>query len=92
MLQRLRDLLEMIRFSHTIFALPFALLSALLAWQKPGSFRWLDLVGILLCMVYFKIFLKWMVSALFPASKLWDTYTALLKKLPNTDLFIRLRR
>lgn len=43
-------LLEMIRFSHTIFALPFALLSAALAWEETG-FRWLDLVGILLCMV-----------------------------------------
>jgi len=52
MLTRLRALLEMIRFSHTLFALPFALLSALLAWQKAGSFHWLDLLGILLCMVF----------------------------------------
>jgi 4-hydroxybenzoate polyprenyltransferase len=52
MVQLVRSLLEMIRFSHTVFALPFALLSALLAWQKPGSFRWLDLVGILVCMVF----------------------------------------
>jgi len=37
----------MIRFSHTLFALPFALLSSVLAWEKPDSFRWLDLVGIL---------------------------------------------
>lgn len=44
-------LLEMIRFSHTIFALPFAMLSAVLAWQETG-FRWLDLLGILLCMVF----------------------------------------
>ena len=43
-------LLEMIRFSHTIFALPFALLSAALAWQETG-FRALDLLGIVLCMV-----------------------------------------
>jgi 4-hydroxybenzoate polyprenyltransferase len=50
MLRPLRNLLEMIRFSHTIFALPFALLSAMLAWQET-EFRWLDLVGILLCMV-----------------------------------------
>jgi 4-hydroxybenzoate polyprenyltransferase len=42
----------MIRFSHTLFALPFAFLSALLAWQEPGSFHVLDLVGILLCMVF----------------------------------------
>lgn len=51
MFRHVRTLLEMIRFSHTLFALPFALLSALLAWQKPGSFHALDLVGILLCMV-----------------------------------------
>src|SRR5262249_59038589 len=51
MLGRLRSLLELIRFSHTIFALPFALSSAALAWQdKP--FHVLDLVGILLCMVF----------------------------------------
>jgi 4-hydroxybenzoate polyprenyltransferase len=46
-----RTLLEMIRFSHTVFALPFALLSATLAWQTQG-FRWLELAGILLCMVF----------------------------------------
>jgi 4-hydroxybenzoate polyprenyltransferase len=46
-----RRLLEMIRFSHTLFALPFALLSAALAWRDE-TFRWLDLVGILLCMVF----------------------------------------
>src|SRR5687768_10046851 len=47
----LRHLLGLIRFSHTIFALPFALLSAALAWQAT-PFRWRDLVGILLCMVF----------------------------------------
>jgi 4-hydroxybenzoate polyprenyltransferase len=50
----------MIRFSHTIFALPFALLAALMAWHVPVvdlagdvgvSFRWQDLAGILLAMV-----------------------------------------
>jgi 4-hydroxybenzoate polyprenyltransferase len=51
MWHRMRSLLELIRFSHTIFALPFALLSALLAWQIR-DFAWLDLVGILLCMVF----------------------------------------
>lgn len=52
MFQHVRHLLEMIRLSHTLFALPFALLSAALAWQKPHSFLWLDLLGILLCMVF----------------------------------------
>lgn len=51
MMRRIRQLLEMIRFSHTLFALPFALLSALLAWQDH-PFSWLALLGILLCMVF----------------------------------------
>ena len=46
-----RKLLELIRFSHTLFALPFALLSAALAWADE-PFRWQDLVGILFCMVF----------------------------------------
>jgi len=33
MLTRIRHILEMIRFSHTLFALPFALLAALMAWR-----------------------------------------------------------
>ena len=58
MFRRVRQLLEMIRFSHTLFALPFALLAALMAWVKnvrsspPVAFRWLDLLGILACMVF----------------------------------------
>ena len=57
MLRTIRHLLEMIRFSHTLFALPFALLAAVMAWTTPtpaGSsptFRWQHLLGILLCMV-----------------------------------------
>ncbi len=44
--------LELIRFSHTVFALPFALLAALLAWQTPGTaFHWQQLLGVVLCMV-----------------------------------------
>src|SRR5262245_18928683 len=37
MLTRIRHLLELIRFSHTIFALPFALLAALMAWRMNYS-------------------------------------------------------
>lgn len=51
-----RKILEMIRFSHTLFALPFALLAALMAWAAPAEgasgFRWIELLGILLCMVF----------------------------------------
>ncbi len=53
MIKSIRHFLEMIRFSHTVFALPFALLSAALAWRLPDSpFEWRELGGILLCMVF----------------------------------------
>lgn len=52
MFAAIRHLLELIRFSHTVFALPFALLAAVLAWRMPDSpFSWRQLAGILLCMV-----------------------------------------
>src|SRR5688500_6923779 len=50
MFGRLRSLLELIRFSHTLFALPFALSAAALAWQTR-EFHVLDLVGIPPCIV-----------------------------------------
>lgn len=53
MMQNIRHFLELIRFSHTIFALPFAVLATVLAWTQPETlFRWKDAVGILLCMVF----------------------------------------
>jgi 4-hydroxybenzoate polyprenyltransferase len=57
MFAAVRHILELIRFSHTLFALPFALIAALMAWTMnlreapPTPFRWQDLAGILLCMV-----------------------------------------
>lgn len=66
MIANLMQILQMIRFSHTLFALPFALIAALLAWSLPSPaeyrqgladlrpfahFGWLQLLGILLCMV-----------------------------------------
>ena len=54
---RVRHVLEMIRFSHTVFALPFALLAAAMAWSlnaestPPVAFRSQELLGIILCMV-----------------------------------------
>jgi 4-hydroxybenzoate polyprenyltransferase len=65
--QRIRLFLELIRFSHTIFALPFALLAAVMAWYvrplwwkfdteekwDPGpDFRLQELLGVVLCMVF----------------------------------------
>ena len=56
MLSRVRHILEMIRFSHTLFALPFALTAAALAYRQNKlegiPFRWTDLLGIVLCMVF----------------------------------------
>src|SRR4051794_21258857 len=48
----LSKFLSLIRFSHTVFALPFALTSAALAWKKSGVVRWPEPVGILLCMAF----------------------------------------
>jgi 4-hydroxybenzoate polyprenyltransferase len=52
MLKRIRMLMEMIRFSHTLFALPFALLSAALAWREKNEFSWIELIGIVACMIF----------------------------------------
>lgn len=44
------DYSRMIKLSHTIFALPFALAAALMSWRY-ANFAWMDLVLILVCMV-----------------------------------------
>jgi 4-hydroxybenzoate polyprenyltransferase len=51
-LARVRDYLELVKFSHTLFALPFALLGAALAAYGPDGRhgRFQDWLGILLCM------------------------------------------
>jgi len=55
---RIRRMLEMIRFSHTIFALPFAALAVLLALRlplgdgQPARVTGWQLLGLLLCMVF----------------------------------------
>jgi 4-hydroxybenzoate polyprenyltransferase len=51
-MQTVRRFLELIRFSHTLFALPFALTAALLAWHDKGRVQLVEIVGILLCMVF----------------------------------------
>ena len=42
--------LSFIRFSHSVFALPFALIGALLAWREQ-SFAWSQVLWIIVCMV-----------------------------------------
>lgn len=78
---KFKKFLELIRFSHTIFALPFALLATWWAWVVPVpqsfygdlglhsdlglsgeglgarvQFRWLDVLGIIACMVFARSF------------------------------------
>ncbi len=44
---------RLIRFSHTIFAMPFALLGAFIGyWHYPEAFTWRTLVFIILCMFF----------------------------------------
>lgn len=51
--ETLKDYLSLIRFSHTIFALPFALIGFFLAVYKFGyAFSWTTLLLMLGCMVF----------------------------------------
>jgi 4-hydroxybenzoate polyprenyltransferase len=53
-LQRIRLTLDMIKFEHSVFALPFALTGALLAWRDDHFSReglWVKLAWIVVCMV-----------------------------------------
>jgi len=56
MLKTITHLLSLIRFSHTLFALPFALMAAVMAWNQGGMDDrgniGQELLGILLCMVF----------------------------------------
>ncbi len=52
LLSRVTDFLSLIKFSHTIFALPFALLGFFLAVLDAGTLRWQQLVLVVLCMIF----------------------------------------
>jgi 4-hydroxybenzoate polyprenyltransferase len=49
-LNRLATYLSFIRFSHSVFALPFALTGALLAW-RTASFEWRQVLWVVVAMV-----------------------------------------
>jgi 4-hydroxybenzoate polyprenyltransferase len=49
-LNRLATYLSFIRFSHSVFALPFALTGALLAWQQ-APFAWRQILWVIVAMV-----------------------------------------
>ena len=76
MLTKLRSILEMIRFSHTLFAMPFALLAAIMAWKVKlpegvdpslNDFRWSELGAVILCMVTAR---SAAMASVFPLAKL----------------------
>jgi len=46
-----RDFLSLVKFSHTIFAMPFAMIGFVMGVQQSGSFDWRLLILIVLCMV-----------------------------------------
>lgn len=48
-LETTQRFLGLIRFSHTLFALPFALTAGVLVWGIHG-FSWIQLLGIVLCL------------------------------------------
>ena len=53
MIKRLLHYFSLVKFSHTIFAMPFALLGFFLAVHSyPGSFQWQTFVLVVLCMVF----------------------------------------
>jgi 4-hydroxybenzoate polyprenyltransferase len=49
-MSRLATYLSFVRFSHSVFALPFALTGALLAWREH-PFSWAQVAWIVVCMV-----------------------------------------
>jgi 4-hydroxybenzoate polyprenyltransferase len=49
-MSKLTTYLSFVRFSHSVFALPFALTGALLAWREQ-PFSWMQVAWIVVCMV-----------------------------------------
>ncbi|MBP9874511.1 MAG: UbiA family prenyltransferase, partial [Haliscomenobacter sp.] len=49
----MKQYLSLIKFSHTVFAMPFALLGFFLAWLETGdAFSWRLLFLVVLCMIF----------------------------------------
>ena len=53
-MSKIRDYLRLVKFSHTIFAMPFALLSFTYAWMtaEHNSVLWVVLLQVVACMVF----------------------------------------
>ncbi|HNQ67446.1 MAG TPA: UbiA-like polyprenyltransferase [Bacteroidales bacterium] len=53
MFTKIKSYFSLIKFSHTVFAMPFAFLGFSLAiLQEPDSFEWASLVFVILCMIF----------------------------------------
>lgn len=52
-LQTVKNYLSLVKFSHTIFALPFALIGLFLGvWYEGRPFEWRIFIAVVLCMVF----------------------------------------
>jgi len=49
-MSKLTTYFSFVRFSHSVFALPFALTGALLAW-RTHAFAWSQVFWVVICMV-----------------------------------------
>ena len=50
---KIKNYASLVKFAHTVFALPFALVAFLLAFREPGTrFSWVLLLEVLACMVF----------------------------------------
>ena len=49
-MSKLSTYFSFVRFSHSVFALPFALTGALLAW-RDHPFSWMQIAWVIVCMV-----------------------------------------
>jgi len=52
MLENVKKYFKMVRFAHTVFAMPFALIGFFLGIKAAGGFDWLLLLEVVLCMVF----------------------------------------
>jgi 4-hydroxybenzoate polyprenyltransferase len=50
--EKILDYFRLVKFAHTVFAMPFALIGFFLAAHDGGSFSWLLLLEVILCMVF----------------------------------------
>jgi 4-hydroxybenzoate polyprenyltransferase len=52
MIRNIKNFASLVKFSHTIFALPFAFIGYFLAVREQGHFDWLKLALVALCMFF----------------------------------------